>query len=142
VKKNSEFDAIDKALRKAAKRGVKIKIIMPDWAMGKNSVKAIKELSQVKNVKIKISSIPEYSDGFIPYSRVEHCKYFLADNNISFISTSNWEDNYFYKSRNASLTIKNKKVNSDLLKVFNADWIGPLTEPVDIDRDYKTPKRN
>jgi phosphatidylserine/phosphatidylglycerophosphate/cardiolipin synthase-like enzyme len=140
--KSSEFDKIDKALRKAAKRGVKIKIIFPDWATGKKSIDVIKNLSQVKNIKIKISSIPQYSGGFIPYSRVEHCKYFISDNNYSFISTSNWEDDYFYKSRNASVIIKNGKVNSELKKVFNSDWNGPLTEPIDVSKDYKPPKRN
>jgi len=115
---------------------------MPDWATGKSSINFIKELSQINNVQIKISSIPEFSGGFIPYARVEHCKYFISDNNISFISTSNWEYDYFYNSRNASIIIKNKTANSDIGEVFLRDWNGPYTEFIDINKDYKPPKRN
>jgi phosphatidylserine/phosphatidylglycerophosphate/cardiolipin synthase-like enzyme len=141
-KEEKKFDSFYKALKKAAKRGVDIKIIMPDWATGKNSINFIKDLSKIKNIQIKISSIPEYSQGFIPFARVEHCKYFISDNKISFISTSNWEYEYFYKSRNASVIIKNKTVNSDLTDVFMRDWDGPYTQFVDVNKDYKPPKRN
>jgi len=137
-----KFDSFVNAIKKAAGRGVDVKIIMPDWATGKSSINFIKDLSQINNVQIKISSIPEFSGGFIPYARVEHCKYFISDNNISFISTSNWEYDYFYNSRNASVIIKNKTVNSDLEEIFLRDWNGPYTEFIDINKDYKPPKRN
>ena len=31
----------------------------------------------------------EYSGGFIPYSRVEHLKYLVADGEAGFVTTSN-----------------------------------------------------
>jgi phospholipase D3/4 len=136
------FASLSDEIKNAASRGVDVKIILPDWAMKKDAVKFIKDLSEVKNIQIKISSIPEYSGGFIPYSRVEHCKYFISDDNISFISTSNWEYDYFYNSRNASVVINNNKVNSDLYEVFMRDWNGPYTGLVDVNKDYKPPKRN
>jgi phospholipase D3/4 len=136
------FASLSDEIKNAASRGVDVKIILPDWAMKKDAVKFIKNLSEVKNIQIKISSIPEYSGGFIPYSRVEHCKYFISDDNISFVSTSNWEYDYFYNSRNASVVINNTKVNSDLYEVFMRDWNGPYTELVDVNKDYKPPKRN
>lgn len=136
------YDTIDIAIRDAASRGIKIKIIFSDWAIRDLATDFIKSLSAVPGIQIKFSSIPQYSGGFIPYSRVEHCKYFIADNNISWISTSNWEWGYFYNSRNATLIIDNIKINSDLNGIFQADWYGPYTYFVDINKKYESVKRN
>jgi len=140
--KDKKFDSFVKAIKNAANRGVDVRIIIPDWAMKKDAVIFLRELSQTSNVQIKISTIPLYSGGFIPYARVEHCKYFISDYKTSFVSTANWEYDYFYESRNASLVIKNKKVNSELEEVFLRDWTGPYTELIDMNKDYKPPKRN
>lgn len=136
------YDLLDSKLRDAASRNVKIKIIFSDWSIKEPATEFIKNLSLVKNIEIKFSSIPEYSGGFIPYSRVEHCKYFTADNNVSWISTSNWEWSYFYNCRNATLIIENEKINSELWDVFFRDWNGPYTSYVDVNKEYKSVKRN
>ncbi|MBK8552502.1 MAG: hypothetical protein IPL53_16110 [Ignavibacteria bacterium] len=136
------YDDIDKALRNAASRGVKIKIIFSDWSIKDPATEFIKNLSIVENIEIKFSTIPQYSGGYIPYSRVDHCKYFISDNNISWISTSNWEWGYFHNSRNATLIIENSKVNSELSKVFLRSWDGPYSNAVDINKNYEPVKRN
>ena len=141
-KNGEEFDNIDKVLRNAASRGVKIKIIFSNWAIKKGATESIQALSTVPNIEIKFSSIPEYSGGFIPYSRVEHCKYFISDSKYSWVSTGNWERGYFYESRNATMIIQNKKINSLLEEVFLRDWNGNLTEFVDANREYKPVKRS
>lgn len=138
----NNYDTLDNALRNAANRGVRIKIIFADWAIRDGATEFIKSLSLVPNIEIKFSSIPQYSGGFIPYSRVEHCKYFTADNNISWISTSNWEWGYFYNSRNATLIIENEKFNSELSEIFYRDWNGPYTSLVDVNKKYESVKRN
>jgi phosphatidylserine/phosphatidylglycerophosphate/cardiolipin synthase-like enzyme len=140
--KDEEYDKIDKALRDAAARGVNIKIIFSNWAIKKGATESIQDLSTVKNIEIKFSNIPEYSGGFIPYSRVEHCKYFIADDNISWISTANWERGYFHDSRNATMIIQNYKINSLLEEVFLRDWNGPLVEKVDVNKIYTPIKRS
>jgi phosphatidylserine/phosphatidylglycerophosphate/cardiolipin synthase-like enzyme len=140
--KDEEYDKIDKALRDAAARGVNIKIIFSNWAIKKGATESIQDLSTVKNIEIKFSNIPEYSGGFIPYSRVEHCKYFIADDNISWISTANWERGYFHDSRNATMIIQNYKINSQLEEVFMRDWNGPLVEKVDVNKTYTPVKRS
>jgi phosphatidylserine/phosphatidylglycerophosphate/cardiolipin synthase-like enzyme len=137
-----EFTNIDKALRDAAERGVKIKIIFGNWAIRKGATEVIQSLSQVPNIEVKFSAIPEHSGGFIPYARVEHCKYFIADNNISWVSSANWERGYFYGTRNATLVIDNKKVNKVLKKVFMFDWNSQYTETVDPNKTYEPVKRN
>jgi phosphatidylserine/phosphatidylglycerophosphate/cardiolipin synthase-like enzyme len=140
--KNSPYTKIDDALRAAAKKGVDVKIIFSDWAIKNGATEQIKELSQVQGIQIKFSTIPQYSKGFIPYSRVQHCKFFTADDDISWISTSNWERDYFYQSRNAALVIKNSKVNAELEKVFTRVWNSDYVETVDVNKKYKPVKRN
>lgn len=135
------YEKIDRALKKAAIRGVDVKIIVPDWVTDRKYFNDIKELSKTKGIEIKISSIPPFSGGFIPYARVEHCKYLVVDENISWISTSNWEKSYFYNSRNASIVIQNDKINNELTELFLKDWNGKYTEYVHIDKDYPKIKR-
>jgi phosphatidylserine/phosphatidylglycerophosphate/cardiolipin synthase-like enzyme len=140
--KNEPYDKIDKEIRKAAARGVDVKIIFSDWAIKKDAMDAIKELSQVKGIEIRFSTMPQYSKGYIPYARVQHCKYFIADDDVSWISTSNWERDYFYESRNAALIIESEKVNETLEGVFNRVWNSTYVEKVDVDKEYKAVKRN
>lgn len=135
------YEKIDKALKRAAERGVDVKIIVPNWVTDRKYFYDIKELSKKSGIEIKISTIPLFSEGFIPYARVEHCKYLLVDGNISWISTSNWEKSYFYNSRNASLVIQNDKINEELTEVFLKDWNGKYTEFVDINKNYPKVKR-
>lgn len=142
LKKDNNYLKIDSALRNAAQRGVEIKIIFPDWAVRENTIDFIKDLSTVKNIQIKFSSIPEFSKGFIPYARVEHCKYFISDSSISWISTSNWEWSYFNASRNATLIIENKKINEELKKMFYRSWDSKYTEFVDVNKNYTPVRKN
>jgi len=138
----NDFYKIDRALRNAADRGVDVKIIFADWTIKKASIEDIKSLSQVKNIEIKFSNIPEYSLGYIPYSRVDHSKYLIADDEISRISTSNWEYGYFENTRNMSLIIYNNEINKLLEKVFYNSWNSSLTEKVDPSKEYQAVKRN
>jgi phosphatidylserine/phosphatidylglycerophosphate/cardiolipin synthase-like enzyme len=140
--KGTLYKKIDDELRKAAKRGVDIKIIFSDWAIKKDATEQIQALSTVPGIEIKFSTMPQYSKGYIPYARVQHCKFFIADNNISWISTSNLEQDYFYESRNAALILKNENINSELETVFNRVWNSSYVEKVDPDKDYKSVKRN
>jgi len=140
-KENFQYMKIDSLLRNAAGRGVKIKLILPNWALRDKSTDFLKNLSLVENIEIKIISIPIFSGGFIPYSRVDHSKYFVSDDNISWISTSNWEWGYFNNSRNATLIIDNEQVNSELKSVFYRSWDSPYSEIIDVNKTYEPVKR-
>ena len=98
-------------------------------------------LSVVPNIAVKIISYPLHSGGFIPYARVDHCKYFTVDSDVSWVGTSNWERSYFFNSRNISLIMKNNGINSELNKVFEISWNSPYAEPVDVNRIYEEVKR-
>ncbi len=134
------YPVLDNALRSAAVRGVKVKMIVANWSNKKPAIDFIKSLSLVPNIEIKISNIPEWSGGFIEFARVEHCKYMIVDSDSTWIGTSNWEKNYFYNCRNLSVAVKSKIMNSELKEVFYKDWNGPYTEKVDPVKEYKAPK--
>ncbi|HWQ81929.1 MAG TPA: phospholipase D-like domain-containing protein [Ignavibacteria bacterium] len=140
--KKTLYTKIDDALRNAAKRGVDIKIIFSDWAIKKGATEQIQSLSQVPGIEIKFSTIPQYSGGYIPYARVQHCKFFISDDEMSWVSTANLEQDYFYESRNVSLVLKSEKINSALFSVFERVWNSQYAVKVDADKEYKAVKRN
>ncbi len=133
---------LDKALRAAGRRGVEVRLILADWTMGKKDDKYIKELAKAKNVSVKISSLPQHSGGFVPFARVEHCKYAVADGKVSYLSTSNWGKSYFYGTRDAAVIADGESMARALGDIFEAAWSGPYVEPVDQERKYKAVKRD
>ncbi len=139
--KDSPYTTIDDELRRAADRGVDVKIIFSDWAIKKDAIDQIKELSKVKGIEVKLSTIPQYSGGFIPYSRVQHCKMMIGGDKYSWISTANFERSYFHESRNATLIIDSRKVNEELEKVFMRVWNSNYAEMIDVNKEYKSIKR-
>ncbi|MFA6583305.1 MAG: phospholipase D-like domain-containing protein [Elusimicrobiaceae bacterium] len=141
-KGKSSWTELDAALRAAAGRGVKVQLIVADWTMYGAGADFIKDLSRTKNIEIKVSAIPQYSKEFVEFARVEHCKYMTADGIYSFVSTSNWEYDYFYKSRNAAIILKGAPIAQALEDVFSIDWNSPYASAVDINREYKAPDRN
>ncbi|MEW6042596.1 MAG: phospholipase D-like domain-containing protein [Elusimicrobiota bacterium] len=138
---NTRWNELNDALEQAAKRGVNIKMVLADWTMGKKTDKDIKNLSKIPNIKIKISSIPEYTGGFIPFSRVEHCKYMVVDDKTALISTSNWSKSYFYSSRDAAVIMKGKTAADAVKDVFQKAWNGPYVRLVDTEKEYQPVQR-
>ncbi len=132
-----EYRVLDDAIRRAADRGVKVRLIIADWEKGSSGEKALKELSQVPNIEVKFSVIPEWSGGYISFARVEHCKYIVADGSSFWLGTSNAEKSYFYTVRNVGVVVKSRRLGELLQRVFIKSWESPYTEPVDADREYK-----
>jgi len=139
--KKTRWEELDRALRDAGKRGVKVELIFADWSMGGKSDNDIKALSQAKNVSVKISSFPPYSGGFIPFARVDHSKYLIFDGEKAMFSTSNWSPDYFTDTRGAALIVEGAAGASVLEDIFNRSWTGPYATPVDPDKSYKPVKK-
>lgn len=134
------YPILDNALRRAAVRGVKIKMVVSDWAKDHPTVDHLKSLSLVPNIQIKFSSIPEWLGGYIPYARVEHCKFLIIDSTDCWIGTSNWEKSYFYTSRNLGIVINNQMITSTLLRIFLKTWDGRYTESIKSEVEYSIRK--
>lgn len=133
------FRGIDNALRDAAGRGVQVKMLISDWSKKKPNVDHLKDLSKVKNIEIKFATIPEASQGFIPYSRVIHSKIMRVDDNVSWIGTSNWEHSYFYGSRNIEIVSTLPPIATTLDTLFEALWTSKYAYLIDPATEYTEP---
>ncbi len=131
------YGLLDSALILASKRGIKVKLLISDWSIGKPAIDYLKKLSEYPNIEVKYSSIPDAKEGYIPFARVEHCKYIVADSIICWIGSSNAEKSYFYNSRDAGVTITNKKLTTQLYSIFMKDWNGEYTHLIKPGGEYK-----
>jgi phosphatidylserine/phosphatidylglycerophosphate/cardiolipin synthase-like enzyme len=122
------YAAIDDAVRRAAKRGVKVRMIVSDWEKGSPEVSALKDLANVPNIEVAFTVIPEWSGGYIPFARVEHCKYVVADDAKFWLGTSNCEKSYFYNTRNMGIVCASPKLAGTLSKIFLKSWNSPYKE--------------
>ena len=141
VDRDSErYPVLDDALRRAAARGVQVQILLANWSKRRYMLPEIKDLAAVPNLEIRFTNIPEWSSGFVPYSRVEHAKYLVADDRACWIGTANWSRSYFHSSRNISLFLYGEAATVAPGEFFAGSWHGPYAESVDPDRDYEPPR--
>lgn len=113
------FTTLDDALRRAAARGVKIRLLVSSWAKPKD----ITEIAAVPNVAVRVITIPAWSGGEIPFARVAHAKYAIFDGGaVAWVGTSNWEGDYFTKSRNVGVMIEGGKAPARLEGIFEDGW--------------------
>ncbi len=134
------FLAIDRALRAAANRGVKIRMMVSDWNKRKPAVNDLKSLAAVTGITVKFVTIPKSKEGFIPYARVIHSKVMRVDDDICWVGTSNWGYDYFYASRNLELVVRDRKTAAVLDKLFNDLWNSPYGVTVNPKSVYKPPR--
>ncbi|MCP5105752.1 MAG: phospholipase [bacterium] len=136
------FTVISDVLKRAADRGVTVRMIVSDWNKRSPRVNDLKRLVQVPNIEIKFATIPRSSDGFIPYARVIHSKVMRVDDTISWVGTSNWARGYFYTSRNVEVVTRDKNTAETLDRLFGQLWKSPYTYAVDPTKEYKPPRIN
>ncbi|MBI1804883.1 MAG: DUF1669 domain-containing protein [Ignavibacteriae bacterium] len=133
----SYYPILNEALKRAASRGVKVKMIVSDWSIDHPTIDSLKSLAKTSNIEIKFSAIPEWSGGYISFARVEHCKYLVIDSSSCWIGTSNWEKSYFYTTRNLGVVVENQKITNLLRRIFLKGWDGPYTESIKQEIEYK-----
>jgi phosphatidylserine/phosphatidylglycerophosphate/cardiolipin synthase-like enzyme len=127
--KEGYWGELDDALKQAAGRGVKIKLIVSDWSIGKGTIESLQKLSDVTNIEVKYSAIPQWSAGYIPFARVEHLKYVTADE-ACWIGSANAEKSYFYNTRNVGVEVISKQFQDRVMEIFYKDWNGPYTHQI------------
>ncbi len=127
---------LDSALRRAARRGVKVRMVISDWEKGGSGIRALQSLAREPNVEIKLSTVPEWSGGYIPFARVEHCKYAVVDTQRVWVGTSNWEPSYFHGTRNVAVTLANRPLARQARAIFEASWRASGAVPIDPDSTY------
>ncbi len=135
-----EWFEFQDALAEAAARGVRVEIIVAHWGLRRSRIGALRELARLPGVDLRVATIPEASQGFIPFARVIHSKFMVVDGARSWVGTSNIGSDYFYKSRNAGLLIEGEAVATSLDASFEGLWSSPYCETLDPDRDYPEPR--
>jgi len=134
------YEVLDGALRRAAARGVKVRLLCADWCKRPSTLPHLKSLTVVPNIEVKMITIPESSKKFIPFARVIHSKYMVVDGRASWIGTSNWERDYFHESRNVGITVENEKIAAILARYFATGWESAYAYRVDPAADYAPPR--
>ena len=137
----SYYATLDAALRRAAARGVQVKVILSNWAKRPSALPHIKSLAVLDNVEVRFTNIPQWSGGFIPFARVEHPKYLVKDGDEAWLGTANWGRDYFHESRNLSFFFAAGPVAGDMARWFDTSWNSPYAEVVDPCAEYAPPPR-
>jgi phospholipase D3/4 len=133
------WPGLDTALRDAAARGVKVEIVVANWALTEPMQSYLKSLAVFPGISVKFSTVPELASGHIPYARVEHCKYAVADDDSVYIGTGNWEWSYFANTVDASVFVHGAAPAATLIDIFDRDWNGPYVTPLAVGAEYKAP---
>ena len=132
--------AVDAALRDAAARGVQVRIIVADWALHQPMEAYLQSLAALPNITVKFSRLPPAPQGFIPFARVEHAKYAVADDRSVYIGTGNWEWSYFHDTVDASVFVHGQGPAKTLEAIFDRDWNGPYVTTLRPGKDYLPPR--
>ena len=119
------YETLDIELRAAAARGVEVHLLVSDWGIKPPLLSPLEALSTVPHLEIKVSHIPPWSGGDVPFARVGHSKYLVIDGQRGWLGTSNWEYSYFMTSRDMGLAFEGKSLAARLQAFFERDWDGP-----------------
>jgi phosphatidylserine/phosphatidylglycerophosphate/cardiolipin synthase-like enzyme len=136
----SYFDTLDAALRRAASRGVQVQLLLADWSKRKGTIEGLQRLQVTPGIDVRMSTIPPFSGGFVPFARVGHAKYMVVDGRRAWIGTGNWEGDYFTQSRNAGLVIDSPKYGERLDRYFADAWGSAYAYDVDACATYEPPR--
>jgi phosphatidylserine/phosphatidylglycerophosphate/cardiolipin synthase-like enzyme len=135
------YAVIDNAVRAAANRGVKIKLMVSNWNLETPAQAYLKSLALLPNVEIRVVTLPKASTGFIPFARVIHSKTMVIDNKLAWVGTSNWSGGYFDLSRNIEVVMRNEQMAKRLAALHEQTWSSQYAQPLDVNKNYPKPSK-
>lgn len=135
------YAPIDNALRDAAVRGVKVKLLVSHWNTDEHSVAHLRSLSLVPGVEVRVITIPEAKQRPIPFSRTAHSKYMVADGKATWIGTSNWAGGYLDTSRNLEIVVKDEALAARAAKLHARLWSSSYAAPLELLKAYPKPRK-
>lgn len=133
------YAVIDNAVRAAAARGVSIKLMVSNWNTDKLELPYLKSLAVLPNVEIKIVTLPEAKQGFIPYARVIHSKTMEIDGQVAWVGTSNWLGGYLDNSRNLEVVMRSEEMARRVGELHEQLWEGPYARALSLTDEYPAP---
>jgi len=134
------WDALEAPLVRAAQRGVEVELLLADWSKRPKTIAGLQKLARLPHVAIRLTTIPLWSGGFLPFARVTHAKALIVDGAHAWLGTSNWEQDYFTKSRNVGVLIDDPALVAALGRFFATLWDSPYAVAVDPDATYTPPR--
>lgn len=135
------YPVFDNALRDASVRGVSVRLMVANWSTDEPAISHLKSLSLLPGVSIKVCTVPQSKDGYIPFSRVIHSKYMTVDRKALWLGTSNWAGGYLDNSRNAEVVVRDPALAVEAGGAFDRVWDSAYCEALDIRKSYPKPKR-
>ncbi|MHA4869780.1 phospholipase D-like domain-containing protein [Duganella sp. PWIR1] len=135
------YAVVDNAVRAAATRGVKIKLMVSNWNLEQPAQAYLKSLAMLPNVEIRVVTLPVASTGFIPFARVIHSKTMVIDGQVAWVGTSNWSGGYFDLSRNLEVVMRNEKMAQRLTAMQEQIWNSSYAQALDINKQYPKPSK-
>ncbi|AZF04622.1 phospholipase D-like domain-containing protein [Pseudomonas sp. R5-89-07] len=133
------YAVIDNAVRAAAARGVSIKLMVSNWNTDPLELPYLKSLAVLPNVQVKIVTLPEAKQGFIPYARVIHSKTLEIDGQVAWVGTSNWLGSYLDNSRNLEVVMRSEAMAKRLGELHEQLWDGPYARALNVTEEYPAP---
>jgi len=133
------YAVIDNAVRAAAARGVSIKLMVSNWNTDALELPYLKSLAVLPNVQIKIVTLPQAKQGFIPYARVIHSKTLEIDGQVAWVGTSNWLGGYLDNSRNLEVIMRSEAMAKRIGQLHEQLWDGPYAKALDVTAAYPEP---
>ncbi|WP_397457303.1 phospholipase D-like domain-containing protein [Pseudomonas lurida] len=133
------YAVIDNAVRAAAARGVSVKLMVSNWNTDKRELPYLKSLAVLPNVQIKIVTLPQAKQGFIPYARVIHSKTMEIDGQVAWIGTSNWLGGYLDNSRNLEVVMHSEAMAKRVGELHKQLWDGPYARALNVTEEYPEP---
>lgn len=135
------YPVIDNALRDAAQRGVKIKLLISHWGTEEPGVKHLQSLAVLPGVEVRVDTIPEAATGPVPFARVAHAKYMVVDGRALWIGTTNWAGGYLDQSRNLDVIVKDEALARRAAAVQRRLWDSGYAAPLEVLKTYSAPRR-
>ncbi|HEX2685292.1 MAG TPA: phospholipase D-like domain-containing protein [Kofleriaceae bacterium] len=134
------WDELEAPLVRAAQRGVQVELLFADWSKRSKTIGGLQKLARIPNIFVRLTTIPPWSGGFIPFARVSHAKALVVDGKRAWLGTSNWEKDYFTRGRNVGVIIEDPALAAQLTTFFTTLWQSPYATPVDPDATYTPPR--
>ncbi|MBA5636418.1 phospholipase [Duganella sp. LX20W] len=135
------YAVIDNAVRSAANRGVKVKLLVSNWNLEEAEQPYLKSLAVLPNVEVRVVTLPVASTGFIPFARVIHSKIMVIDDQLAWVGTSNWAGGYMDLSRNLEVVMRNDAMARRLAALHEQTWSSSYAQPLDINKAYAKPAK-
>lgn len=124
------IDGLEAALRQAGARGVEVEVLLSHWTLKGSKLPDAQRLQSLPGVTVRVLEIPEARAGSIPFARVIHAKYLVADGAVAWLGTSNWGWGYFHDSRNVGVEVGGAAFAAVLDGFFARVWHHPAARPL------------